>query len=265
MEPRNPELSATRTRAEGGVTRVTQLTGAMSLVTLHVYDITNTQYETANASIQGLNRFTKDILGAGGIFHGAIEVNGDEWSFGYCDRGSGVYCCRPRGNTGYTYRESAPLGVSALSPARVRNILTALQIAWQGHEYDLLARNCNHFCEAFAAQLGVGSLPAWVNRFATNADATVNAVNYASEQTQKFAEDVGNGLTNFGKGVLSLFGAGDSPPNERRRIHPNAAANHAAGQRHGDGNGAGGGGGDGDETASQSTATPPPSEGAIRS
>ena len=92
----------------------------------------------------------------------------------------------------------------------------------------------------------------------------MNAVNYASEQTQKFAEDVGNGLTNFGKGVLSLFGAGDSPPNERRRIHPNAAANHA-GQRHGDGNGAGGGGGDGDETASQSTATPPPSEGAIRS
>lgn len=62
----------------------------MSLVTLHVYDITNTQYETANAAIQGLNRFTKDTLGAGGIFHGAVEVNGDEWSYGYCDRGTGV-------------------------------------------------------------------------------------------------------------------------------------------------------------------------------
>lgn len=65
----------------------------MSLVTLHVYDITNTQYETANAAIQGLNRFTKDTLGAGGIFHGAVEVNGDEWSYGYCDRGTGV-CAR---------------------------------------------------------------------------------------------------------------------------------------------------------------------------
>jgi hypothetical protein len=62
----------------------------MSLVTLHVYDITNTSYETANAAIQGLNRFTKDTLGAGGIFHGAVEVNGDEWSYGYCDRGTGV-------------------------------------------------------------------------------------------------------------------------------------------------------------------------------
>ena len=197
--------------------RATRRTGVMSLVTLHVYDITNTQYEAANASIQGLNRFTKDILGAGGIFHGAVEVNGDEWSFGYCDRGSGVYCCRPRGNTGYTYRESIPLGVTALSPARVRNILGALQAAWQGHEYDLLARNCNHFCEAFAEMLGVGSLPAWVNRFASQADATVAAVNYASEQTQKFAEDVGNGLSSFGNGILSLFGAGNRRPEDERR------------------------------------------------
>ena len=31
--------------------RATRRTGVMSLVTLHVYDITNTQYEAANASI----------------------------------------------------------------------------------------------------------------------------------------------------------------------------------------------------------------------
>ena len=89
----------------------------MSLVTLHVYDITNTQYEAANSAIQNLNRFTKDALGAGGIFHGAVEVNDMEWSYGYCDRGSGVYPCRPKGNSGYTYRESVALGVTALAPA----------------------------------------------------------------------------------------------------------------------------------------------------
>ena len=67
----------------------------MSLVTLHVYDITNTSYESANAAITNLNRFTKDALGAGGIFHGAVEVNGYEWSFGYCDQGTGViFRCR---------------------------------------------------------------------------------------------------------------------------------------------------------------------------
>ena len=161
----------------------------MSLVTLHVYDITNTQYEAANSAIQNLNRFTKDALGAGGIFHGAVEVNGDEWSYGYCDRGSGVYPCRPKGNSGYTYRESVALGVTALAPASVQRILHALRLSWPGHEYDLLARNCNHFCAALCEKLGVMPPPQWVNRFAGHADATVAAVTYARDQTNKaFAE-----------------------------------------------------------------------------
>ena len=147
----------------------------MSLVTLHVYDITNTQYEAANSAIQNLNRFTKDALGAGGIFHGAVEVNGDEWSYGYCDRGSGVYPCRPKGNSGYTYRESVALGVTGLAPASVQRILHALRTQWPGHEYDLLARNCNHFCATLCEKLGVMPPPQWVNRFAGHADATVAA------------------------------------------------------------------------------------------
>ena len=53
----------------------------MSLVTLHVYDITNTQYEAANsAHVQLPNRFLLRGARRGGIFHGAVEVNGDEWS-----------------------------------------------------------------------------------------------------------------------------------------------------------------------------------------
>ena len=76
----------------------------------------------------------------GASFHGAVEVNGDEWSYGYCDRGSGVYPCRPKGNSGYTYRESVALGVTALAPASVQRILHALRTQWPGHEYDLLAR-----------------------------------------------------------------------------------------------------------------------------
>jgi hypothetical protein len=162
----------------------------MSLVTLHVYDITNTQYEAANSAIQNLNRFTKDALGAGGIFHGAVEVNGDEWSYGYCDRGSGVYPCRPKGNSGYTYRESVALGVTALAPASVQRILHALRTQWPGHEYDLLARNCNHFCATLCEKLGVMPPPQWVNRFAGHADATVAAVTYARDQTNKAIADI---------------------------------------------------------------------------
>ena len=179
----------------------------MSLVTLHVYDITNTQYEAANTAIQNLNRFTKDALGAGGIFHGAVEVNGDEWSYGYCDRGTGVYCCRPRGNTGYTYRESIPLGVTSLSPARVRSVIAVLQVQWPGAAYDLLARNCNHFCQAFAEMIGVGPAPAWVNRFAHQADATVNAVTYARDQTRMVVEEISLAATAATNWLISGFAA----------------------------------------------------------
>lgn len=48
-----------------------------------------------------------------------------------------------------------------------------MRAEWQGNTYDLLARNCCHFCETFAAELGVGPIPGWLNRFATNADATI--------------------------------------------------------------------------------------------
>ena len=44
----------------------------------------------ANEAIKTLNRFTRDTFGLGGIFHGAVEVNGEEWSFGYCPYGTGV-------------------------------------------------------------------------------------------------------------------------------------------------------------------------------
>jgi len=60
-----------------------------------VYDITNTPNSHANEAIKTLNRFTRDTFGLGGIFHGAVEVNGEEWSFGYCPYGTGVRRSRP--------------------------------------------------------------------------------------------------------------------------------------------------------------------------
>ena len=55
----------------------------MALVTLNVYDITNTKSDLTNATIQHLNTLTKDTFNAGGIFHGGIEVHGYEYSYEY--------------------------------------------------------------------------------------------------------------------------------------------------------------------------------------
>ena len=59
-------------------------------------------------------------IGIGGVFHGGVEVHGEEWSYGFCDRGSGVYCCRPKANSMYTLREVSFVLVClrALAPAR---------------------------------------------------------------------------------------------------------------------------------------------------
>ncbi len=83
----------------------------------------------------------------------------EEWSFGFCENGSGVFSCPPKTNPMYTYRESVPLGDTEMSVMQVNRILMELSREWPGCSYDLLSRNCNHFCEAFCAKLGVQKLP----------------------------------------------------------------------------------------------------------
>ena len=99
-----------------------------------------------------------------------------------------VYSCAPKGNPNYTFRESIPLGVTSISQQQVhsafpscaslearrvpaahtnaprvfvqfRRSIEGLQDEWQGWTYDLLSRNCNHFCESLVEILGVGPLP----------------------------------------------------------------------------------------------------------
>ncbi|XP_073106018.1 uncharacterized protein [Elaeis guineensis] len=146
----------------------------MKEVVVHIYDVTNSGSEKTNNTIVQINRIFKDGIGLGGIFHSAVQVYGDEeWSFGFCEYGSGVFSCPPRRNPMYTYRESIVLGMTNSSIFTVNQILRELSRAWPGRSYDLLSRNCNHFCDAFCELLGVPKLPGWVNRFANAGDAAM--------------------------------------------------------------------------------------------
>ncbi|GAQ84393.1 hypothetical protein KFL_001870140 [Klebsormidium nitens] len=161
----------------------------VSMATLHVYDVTNSTPST-NANILRINRITRDALGIGGIFHGAIEVYGEEWSFGYCEDGSGVFSCPPKQNPMYKYRESIPLGMTAFDQQKVRQILVALSKEWPGSSYDLLAKNCNHFCDEFSKRLGVGLIPAWVNRFANVGDSAADLAGATMLQLRQLRNDM---------------------------------------------------------------------------
>ncbi|MED6198989.1 hypothetical protein PIB30_071795 [Stylosanthes scabra] len=148
----------------------------MTDVILHIYDVTNSGSEKTNSTIVQINKIFKDGIGIGGIFHSAVQVYGeDEWSFGFCEQGTGVFSCPSGKNPMYTYREFIVLGKTSCSIFKVNQILRELSREWPGCSYDLLAKNCNHFCDEFCERLGVPKLPGWVNRFA-NAGDTAFAV-----------------------------------------------------------------------------------------
>jgi len=48
----------------------------MKEVVLHVYDVTNSDFEKTNNTIIQINRIFKDRIGLGGIFHSAVQVVG---------------------------------------------------------------------------------------------------------------------------------------------------------------------------------------------
>ncbi|OWM79575.1 deSI-like protein At4g17486 [Punica granatum] len=146
----------------------------MTEVTLHIYDVTNSGSDKTNNTIMQINKIFKDGIGIGGIFHSAIQVYGDEeWSFGYCEDGTGVFSCPSGKNPMYTFRETIILGTTNCSIFKVNQILRELSREWPGHTYDLLSRNCNHFCDEFCDRLGLPKIPAWVNRFANAGDTAL--------------------------------------------------------------------------------------------
>lgn len=158
----------------------------MTEVILHIYDVTNSGSEKTNSTITQINKIFKDGIGIGGIFHSAVQVYGnDEWSFGFCEQGTGVFCCPSGKNPMYTYREKIVLGTTDLSKSKVNQTLRELSREWPGSSYDLLSRNCNHFCDELCERLGVPKLPAWVNRFANAGDA---AVDFAGNSAVKFRQ-----------------------------------------------------------------------------
>lgn len=99
-----------------------------------------------------------------GAFHAAVDVHGVEWSFGHAEgSATGIFSCRPRGNTSAgRFRECVALGPTALSTADVLQCIRGMEAEWPGDSYDVIGRNCIHFCEALLSELGARPVPSWV-------------------------------------------------------------------------------------------------------
>uniref|UniRef100_A0A7S2VQH2 PPPDE domain-containing protein n=1 Tax=Zooxanthella nutricula TaxID=1333877 RepID=A0A7S2VQH2_9DINO len=99
-----------------------------------------------------------------GAFHGAVEVYGREWSYGWSDEGTGVFSSPPKRCPLHAYRESVCLGSTDMSRRDVAQLLR--QLEWPGDEYNLIRHNCCHWCEEFCRHLDVEPPPAWLNNLA---------------------------------------------------------------------------------------------------
>ncbi|KAK7380362.1 hypothetical protein VNO78_32870 [Psophocarpus tetragonolobus] len=201
----------------------------MTDVVLHIYDVTNSGSEKTNNTIVQINKIFKDGIGLGGIFHSAVQVFGeDEWSFGFCEQGTGVFSCPSGKNPMYTYREFIVLGKTNFSIFKVNQILRELSREWPGSSYDLLSKNCNHFCDEFCERLDVPKLPGWVNRFANAGDTAMEVAGNtalrfrqakteivsASKVAYRFLLGVTNNVTN------NVKNGPESPNNSNRGGSP---------------------------------------------
>merc|ERR1712008_222788 len=59
-------------------------------------------------------------------------------------------------------------GSTPLSHETVKRLLERLRREWRGSSYDLLKKNCCHFCQEFCQHLKVGSLPEYITSAATS-------------------------------------------------------------------------------------------------
>mmetsp|Transcript_104122 Transcript_104122/g.301217 ORF Transcript_104122/g.301217 Transcript_104122/m.301217 type:complete len:490 (+) Transcript_104122:86-1555(+) len=188
-------------------------------VFLNVYDLgDNDTLRKINAVSTGGNN-----LLLGGLFHAGVEVFGGEWCYGCTeDDRSGVSCIPPRTHPQHTYRTTVPLGRTRLSKQEVGALTARLAREWRGNQYNLIHKNCQNFCNAMLAELGVRSMPGWVDRAARTASAIDHTSRHAAEQAQRASELVRSATMHVDSTVRNLLQTDDD---DVQRLAAEAAEN----------------------------------------
>ncbi|KAH9617677.1 hypothetical protein KSS87_007365 [Heliosperma pusillum] len=102
-----------------------------------------------------------------GIFHSGVEVHGAEYAFGAHDYpSSGVFEVEPRHCPGFMFRKAIFIGMTSLDEKQVREFMEQHAANYNGDSYNLIVKNCNHFCKDVCYKLTAKKIPKWVNRLA---------------------------------------------------------------------------------------------------
>ncbi|KAB2611531.1 deSI-like protein [Pyrus ussuriensis x Pyrus communis] len=102
-----------------------------------------------------------------GVYHSGVQVHGVEYAFGAHEfPTSGIFEGEPKKCDGFTFRKSILIGKTDVGPLEVRAVLEDLAANYRGNAYNLITKNCNHFCNDACITLTGNPIPSWVNRLA---------------------------------------------------------------------------------------------------
>ncbi|XP_020090956.1 deSI-like protein At4g17486 isoform X1 [Ananas comosus] len=134
-------------------------------VYLNVYDLTPIN---GYAYWLGLGVYHSGVQGFGGVFFLFLgAVHGVEYAYGAHEHPTtGIFEGEPRQCPGFRFRRSILIGRTDLGPREVRALMEELAAEYTGDTYNLISKNCNHFCDDACLRLASKPIPKWVNRLA---------------------------------------------------------------------------------------------------
>lgn len=104
-----------------------------------------------------------------GLHHTGVEISGREYS--YSSEG-GIYDSPPRQAPGARFRCQLDMGIFDGGTQELNKALDELRHngGFASGGYNLIRKNCNHFCNALVYQLLRRPIPAYINRLANAGD-----------------------------------------------------------------------------------------------
>ncbi|KAL1340364.1 hypothetical protein HN51_026760 [Arachis hypogaea] len=102
-----------------------------------------------------------------GVYHSGVEVHSVEYAFGAHEYSStGIFEGEPKRCEGFRFRKTILIGKTDMGPNEVRAVMEELAADYKGNAYNLITKNCNHFCNDTCLRLTGNPIPSWVNRLA---------------------------------------------------------------------------------------------------
>uniref|UniRef100_A0A7C8ZD35 PPPDE domain-containing protein n=1 Tax=Opuntia streptacantha TaxID=393608 RepID=A0A7C8ZD35_OPUST len=102
-----------------------------------------------------------------GVYHSGVQVHGVEYAFGAHEYPStGIFEGVPKKCEGFTFRKGILIGWTESGPEDVKKVMEELAEKYRGNAYNLITKNCNHFCNDVCVRLTGNHIPSWVNRLA---------------------------------------------------------------------------------------------------